>query len=166
MNIILLIILYFSILFLVGTMIKNNSIVEIGWGVGFIIVAWFAYYSDPSIVLGQWIITFLVTLWGIRLFYHMIRRNFGKSEDLNYANVRRAWGKWVIPRSFLQVYILQGLFLYIISLTVIQVAYQGIDHTEAGEQIQINDHRTLELNPSSGLLWRSSNVVGYLPNCR
>lgn len=127
MDILLLIIVYFSICFLIGTMIKNNSIVDIGWGIGFVAVAWFAYFRDPSIVLGQWIITILVSIWGIRLFYHIIKHNFGKSEDLRYVNIRRAWGKQVIPRAFLQVYMLQGLCLYIISLTIIQVSNHGIE---------------------------------------
>jgi steroid 5-alpha reductase family enzyme len=117
--------IYISTLFLIGTAIKNNSIVEIGWGLGFVIVAWYTYFRDSTVVLGQWVITLLITLWGLRLFYHIARRNLGKGEDFRYVAFRKAWGKWVIPRAFLQVYLVRGLFMYLISLVVIHTAYQG-----------------------------------------
>lgn len=125
MDVILLIFIYFIIFFLVGTIIKNNSIVDIGWGLGFVLVAWFTYLRDPSVVLGQWIMTLLISMWGLRLFYHIAKRNLGKGEDFRYVAFRKAWGKWVVIRAFFQVYMLQGLFLYIISLTVILTADQG-----------------------------------------
>ncbi len=125
MDIILLIFIYFSLFFLVGTIMKNNSIVDIGWGIGFVVVAWFTYWWDSSVVVGQIIMTLLISIWGLRLFYHIAKRNLGKGEDFRYVAFRRAWGKWVIPRAFLQVYMLQGFFLYLISLSVIYTAYQG-----------------------------------------
>jgi steroid 5-alpha reductase family enzyme len=127
MDIVILIILYFSLFFVVGTLIKNNSIVDIGWGIGFVLIAWYTYSRDTTVVLGQWIMTLLVSIWGLRLFYHIAKRNLGKGEDYRYVAFRKAWGKWVVPRAFLQIYMLQGLFLYLISLTVILTAYQGIE---------------------------------------
>ena len=125
MEIVLLIAIYFSIFFIIGTFIKNNSIIDIGWGLGFVIVAWYAYWKDSSVVVGQFIMTLLITIWGLRLFYHIAKRNLGKGEDYRYVAFRKAWGIWVVPRAFLQVYMLQGFFLYIISLTVIITAYEG-----------------------------------------
>jgi steroid 5-alpha reductase family enzyme len=127
MDIILLIFIYFSLFFLVGTIIKNNSIMDIGWSISFVIVAWFTYLRDSSVVVGQFIITFLVSIWGLRLFYHIAKHNLGRGEDFRYIAFRKAWGKWVVPRAFLQVYMLQGFFMYLISLTVIYTSYQGIE---------------------------------------
>ena len=31
---------YFMICFVIATIIKNNSIVDIGWGLGFVITSW------------------------------------------------------------------------------------------------------------------------------
>jgi len=64
-------------------------------------------------------ITLLVSLWGLRLFYHILKRNHGKPEDFRYVAFRKAWGKWVIPRAFLQVYMLQGLLMFLIALPFI-----------------------------------------------
>jgi steroid 5-alpha reductase family enzyme len=127
MDIILLIFICFSLFFLVGTKLKNNSIVDIGWGFGFVIVAWYTYLRDNSVVAGQFIITLLISIWVLRQFYHIAKRGIGKGEDVRYISFRKTWGNWVVPRSFIQVYMLQSFFLYLISLTVIQTAYQGIE---------------------------------------
>lgn len=127
MDIILLIFIYFTLFFLVGTIIKNNSIVDIGWGLGFVLVAWYAYLGDTSVVVGQFIITLLISIWGIRLFYHIAKRSLGKGEGFRYIAFRKAWGKWIVPRSFFQIYMLQGFFMYLISLSVIHTVPQGIE---------------------------------------
>lgn len=91
------------------------------WGLGFVVVAAFAMIRTSSYHWISLTTTGLVTLWGGRLFYHIVRRNWGKPEDFRYANWRKEWGKWVIPRAFFQVYLLQGLFMLIISLPVVWI---------------------------------------------
>ena len=108
--------------FLVGTLIHNNSIVDIGWGIGFVLIAWLILLTDTTTIVTQWLITILVTLWGVRLFYHILKRNLGKPEDFRYQNFRKAWGKYVIIRAFFQVYMLQGLLMFIIALPYILIA--------------------------------------------
>ncbi len=110
---------YFFLLFLLGTAKHNNSIVDIGWGIGFVIVAWVLLPLRLPTNLTQVTITVLITLWGVRLFTHIYRRNHGKPEDFRYAAFRKAWGRWVVPRAFLQVYMLQGVLMYLIALPVI-----------------------------------------------
>lgn len=129
MDYIVLIFIYFLLFFLIGTLQKNNSIVDIGWGPGFVIVIWYSSWRDSSVVPGQVIQTLFVTIWGLRLFYHIIKRNIGRDEDFRYIAFRRAWGKWVVPRAFLQIYMLQGFLLYLISLSFIYTAKQGIEAT-------------------------------------
>ncbi len=116
---ILLLFVYYLIFFIVGTLIKNNSIVDIGWGIGFVIVAWYTTVRTGNFGGANLLVTLLISIWGLRLFYHIIRRNLGKPEDFRYAKWRKEWGKWHIPRAFLQVYILQGFFLYLIALPII-----------------------------------------------
>ncbi len=111
--------LYFFTLFVVGTLLKNNSIVDIGWGIGFVILAWILFFLRLPVQLVRTSITLLVSLWGIRLFYHILKRNHGKPEDFRYVAFRKAWGKWVIPRAFLQVYMLQGALMFLIALPFI-----------------------------------------------
>ncbi len=115
----LLIFIYFLCFFIVATLLKNNSIVDIGWGIGFVLTAWLLQIRSGELFWPQMIITVLTTIWGLRLFYHILRRNVHKAEDFRYAAWREEWGVWVIPRAFLQVFMLQGFFMYVISLSAI-----------------------------------------------
>lgn len=115
MDVAILIFIYFLLFFIAGTVIKNNSIVDTGWGIGFVIVAWFLLTSTPTPSIPLIAMTFLVSIWGLRLFYHILKRNVGKPEDFRYASWRKEWGNWVIPRAFFQVYMLQGFFMFVIS---------------------------------------------------
>jgi steroid 5-alpha reductase family enzyme len=63
----------------------------------------------------------LVTIWGLRLAIHIYSRNKGKAEDFRYKAWREQWGKWFLVRSYFQVFLLQGLFLFLISLPVILI---------------------------------------------
>lgn len=110
---------YFSVLFLIGTGLRNNSIVDIGWGIGFVLLAWILLFLRPPAALVRVSVTLLVSLWGLRLFYHILKRNRGKPEDFRYVAFRKAWGKWAVPRAFLQVYMLQGVLMFMIALPFI-----------------------------------------------
>lgn len=121
--------IYFSALFLIGTSLRNNSIVDIGWGIGFVLLAWILLFLRLPLTLVRTTITLLVSLWGIRLFYHILKRNRGKPEDFRYVAFRKAWGKWAVPRAFLQVYMLQGLFMFMIALPFI---------LEGGDSARVN----------------------------
>lgn len=110
---------YFTLFFILGTVRKNNGVVDIGWGIGFVVVAWFMLLLRLPTSLAQLSITLLITLWGVRLFIHILQRNLGKPEDFRYATFRKNWGKWLIPRAFFQIYMLQGVLMYLISLPVI-----------------------------------------------
>lgn len=107
---------YFLALFLLGTVLQNNGVVDVGWGFGFVAVAWLLWLFLPFVNLVRVTVTLLVTLWGLRLSLHILRRNLHKPEDFRYAEFRRAWGRWVVPRAFLQVYMLQGALMFLIAL--------------------------------------------------
>ena len=64
--------------FLYGQHIKNNSIVDIFWGLGYVVVVWFAMLYSKSFGVVSLLTTLLVTIWGLRLFYHIYKRNHGK----------------------------------------------------------------------------------------
>jgi steroid 5-alpha reductase family enzyme len=125
MESIILLFVYFFIFFMVGTLIKNNSIVDIGWGIGFVVLAWFSTLRSGNLGGANLLITVLISIWGIRLFYHILKRNIGKGEDFRYAKWREEWGKWLIPRAFFQVYMLQGVFMFVVALPVILINYTG-----------------------------------------
>jgi steroid 5-alpha reductase family enzyme len=107
-------IIYFTTFFIVATIIKNNSIVDIGWGLGYVVVSWLLFFISNEYTITKIIVNILVSLWGLRLFYHILKRNAYQEEDFRYKNWRKSWGKYVIPRAFLQVFMLQGTLQFLI----------------------------------------------------
>jgi steroid 5-alpha reductase family enzyme len=78
-------------------------------------MAWSSYYFSVTKTTLSLFANTLVTIWGIRLSWHIFLRNKNKTEDFRYLAWRNEWGKWFYIRSFFQVYMLQGLFLFVIS---------------------------------------------------
>lgn len=110
--------LYMNLVFVVALVIKNNSIVDIAWGIGFVCVAFVAFFLHEGTASRTILVTVLVSVWGIRLAIHVGLRNMGKPEDFRYAQWRKDWGRWFVPRSYLQIFLLQGILLLVISYPV------------------------------------------------
>jgi steroid 5-alpha reductase family enzyme len=111
------------LLWLVSLWLKDASIIDVFWGLGFILSAWLNIaLLDP---LGQnlraWVMAALVTIWGLRLSIHIGRRNFGKGEDFRYAQWRKEHGRRWWWRSFFQVFALQGALMWLIGLPLLAV---------------------------------------------
>ena len=63
----------------------------------------------------------LVTFWGARLSLRIYLKNRSKPEDFRYAKWRSEW-RWFRLRSYVQIFLLQGIIIYIIALPLIFVA--------------------------------------------
>lgn len=112
--------IYFNAVFILGQVLKNNSIVDSFWGPGFLVVALFTFFTTEYMGLRTIAITSLVTLWSVRLFFHITVRNWGKPEDFRYINFRKKWGtNFALLKAYLHVYMLQGVLLFIVSLPII-----------------------------------------------
>jgi steroid 5-alpha reductase family enzyme len=112
---------YVSVWFIISLLIKRNDIADIAWGLGFVAIAIFLFITQTS-TLPSVIVYILTIIWGIRLAIHIGVRSKGKPEDFRYKKWRDEWGKYFVLRSYLQVYLLQGLFMWIISVPIIVVA--------------------------------------------
>lgn len=112
--------LYMNLWFCLSLIRKRNDIADEAWGLGFIVLAWSSFIVSENIELQNILVNVLVSIWGLRLFMHINSRHRGKEEDHRYANWRKTWKNFYI-RSYLQIFILQGLFLFIISVPVLLV---------------------------------------------
>lgn len=110
---------YMTAVFLAALLRKDNSIVDIAWGPGFLLVALVTILQGPGIVVRQGLACGLVSIWGLRLAAHIYSRNRGRSEDFRYAKWRREWGRSFILRSYFQIFMLQGIFMLLISSPLI-----------------------------------------------
>lgn len=104
----------FSILFIIASIIKNNSIVDIFWGLGFVLISWILFFINkkytPVAIIGN----IIVSIWGLRLFYHILKRNIFKGEDFRYRNWREQWKTHFYLRSYFQIFFLQAIFQFLI----------------------------------------------------
>jgi steroid 5-alpha reductase family enzyme len=107
--------------FIFSRILKRNDVADVFWGIGFILVAWTASLFSANFSFHSILVNTLVTIWGLRLAFHIGLRNRGKGEDFRYKAWRESWGKTFFVRSYLQVFILQGLLLFVISLPIIFV---------------------------------------------
>jgi steroid 5-alpha reductase family enzyme len=105
---------YMSLWYIVSIVLKRNDVADIAWGFGFVVLAWTSLVISGLSTRG-FIVALLVTIWGVRLSSHIYARNKNKPEDFRYQQWRKEW-KFFYVRSFLQIYLLQGVFLYLISL--------------------------------------------------
>lgn len=118
----LILVLYlFTIAFILSVIKHDNSIVDIFWGLGFILVAFVTLVKSGDFLPKQVLITILTCIWGIRLSTHLFMRKLGKGEDRRYTELRKKWGKHKILRAYIQVFLFQGLLLIIISTPIILI---------------------------------------------
>jgi steroid 5-alpha reductase family enzyme len=107
--------------FVISLITKRNDVADIAWGLGFIVLTWTSFFIGGQAGTRSVITAILISVWGIRLAWHIHTRNKGKEEDYRYLAWRQQWGKWFLLRSYFQVFILQGAFLYIISLPILYI---------------------------------------------
>ncbi|MFM6970824.1 MAG: DUF1295 domain-containing protein [Sediminibacterium sp.] len=112
---------YVSAWFIISLMIKRNDVADIAWGLGFVAIVIFLFVTQTPILQSS-IVYLLTVIWGIRLAIHIGLRSKGKPEDFRYKKWREDWGKNFALRSYLQVYLLQGFFMWIISVPIIVVS--------------------------------------------
>ncbi|NCB41579.1 MAG: DUF1295 domain-containing protein [Clostridia bacterium] len=112
--------IFFTAVFLVAQLHKNNGYIDIIWGLSFV------FSGSVSFLLGKpqgmvpLVITICVFIWGLRLSYHLARRNLGKPEDFRYAKMRVDWSPATFYRDmFFKVYMLQMFLSITINLSTI-----------------------------------------------
>lgn len=121
----MLVFVYMNLLFLLALLVKKNDIVDVSWGMGFVLLALYSLLASPVWHWRQLAIVLLVMMWGLRLAGYIFIRNKGKAEDFRYANWRREWGKNWVLRSWLQVFMLQGFFMLLIVYPVFLHGFQN-----------------------------------------
>ena len=105
---------YFTAIFIYAQIIKNNSIVDIGRGMGFVIGSWVTLLTTDTPTLLSYLMVAFITVWGVRLSVRLFKRNWGKPEDFRYAQWREEWGKKVVITAFFRVFMIQALINFIV----------------------------------------------------
>jgi steroid 5-alpha reductase family enzyme len=101
---------------LVSVFAKNASIVDIVWGLGFVLVGWVSFGVGDGDDTRGWVLAILVSVWGLRLAGYLARRNIGHGEDYRYRAMRKHWGARFPVVSLVTVFLLQGVLMWVVSL--------------------------------------------------
>jgi len=109
------VLVYMTAIWILSLILKNASIVDIFWGLGFVLLAWEYFFITEGLELRRLIVVAITTLWGVRLSSYIAIRNHGKGEDKRYAKWRREGGSGWWLRSYVTVFLFQGVLMLIIS---------------------------------------------------
>ena len=102
----------------VSVAIRNASIVDIVWGLGFVAVSWVLWARIDGNNGRQSLVAVMVGLWGLRLGGYLAKRNIGHGEDFRYVLMRRKYGSKFPIISLFTVFGLQGVIMWTVSLPV------------------------------------------------
>ena len=117
-----------TLLWIISVIIKNVSIIDLFWGLGFVTVNLIYFLETGDISVRKILLLVLVSIWGLRLSIYLAWRNIGKGEDFRYRQFRQKYGPqryWWF--SYFQVFLLQGILIMIVSLPLLG-ANTGTQH--------------------------------------
>src|SRR6266540_2368436 len=110
---------YMVVLWLVSLPLRDVSIVDLGWGVGFVIVGWIAFALGDGAGGRPLLLAVLVSVWGLRLAgYLLVRKRSAPGEDPRYTALRRRRGPRFPLTSLGIVFLFQGALIWVVSLPV------------------------------------------------
>jgi steroid 5-alpha reductase family enzyme len=108
-----------TLLWLLSVVQRNASIVDIAWGPGFAAVAIFAAIAGDGYGGRRMLVAILASVWGLRLGGYIFLRNRGHGEDPRYQAMRRHRGPSFWWFSLLQVFLLQGVLMWVIAMPLV-----------------------------------------------
>lgn len=109
--------------FLISRLTKRSDVADVAWGLGFIFLAFSAWWLGGGTFSLELIPLACVTFWGLRLSTHIFLRLRSKPEDPRYAAWRKEWGRTFFLRSFVQIFLLQTLLMGIIALPLVAMGF-------------------------------------------
>jgi steroid 5-alpha reductase family enzyme len=142
------IIISLLVTFLISIFKKKNSVMDVAYGATFVLVMLGNFIYMDGLGLQGSLIGILVIVWGVRLASRVYIKNRNKPEDFRYAAWREEWMKkgevYFYVRSFLQIYVLQGIVISIVALPIL---------VSSGSVYEFNIYNLIGL-----VLW----VIGFL----
>lgn len=117
--------IYISLWFLLGIFKKRVDVIDIAWGLGFILIALITFFLVPDFSYKSFLATLLVIFWGYRLASHISQRLKNSSEDFRYKKYREIWKDNFYLKLYVNMYLLQGLIMLIVALPVVLINLNG-----------------------------------------
>lgn len=106
-------------LWIVSLILRDVSIVDVFWGLGFIVIALMTFCRAEHDAARKWLLLGLTTAWGLRLAIHLGIRKFGSPEDSRYQAMRQKIGPrfWIVSLGV--VFLLQSVLMNVVALPIV-----------------------------------------------
>jgi len=101
---------------------RDASLIDRFWGPGFVVVAALGAAAGAGAPARRLLVLALVAIWGLRLGWHIHRRNRGHGEDPRYAAMRARHGERFGRTSLVTVFLLQAALLVVVALPLVAAA--------------------------------------------
>lgn len=96
---------------------KNYSLLEIGWPLSLVFVVWTSFLLFGAQSIYRRLLVLTVTIWGLRLAFHLYRLFWNKPESGRYRRLREAWeGKLSGLKAVLVLVVVPLLVYYVVSM--------------------------------------------------
>lgn len=105
-------------LWLLSLKLRDVGIVDMFWGFGFVVVAWATLIVGSDREPFHYLLVGMVSVWGLRLTVHLMKRNLGEPEDSRYQSMRRNVGPSFAWKSLFYVFGLQGVIMLFVALPI------------------------------------------------
>lgn len=119
---------FVGIIMAVAIRIKNQSIIDIFWGPGFVVAAVVSYLMSiggDGDDTRRLVVLALTSIWGLRLGVYIGNRNRGHGEDRRYTSMMRQHTSGsVVVFLIKRIYGMQGALIVLVSLPVQLAMYQ------------------------------------------
>jgi steroid 5-alpha reductase family enzyme len=113
-----------ALMFALSRLMKRTDLIDVGWGLSFVVAAVVSYLLNPALKPGlnvQTLATLLVIVWASRLSYHIILRLRSKPEDKRYVALRAKWKGNEAVNTFWRIFMVQAALAAVISIGVIHI---------------------------------------------
>lgn len=109
-----------SLVFLLASCLRRDDIVDVWWGLTFVTIVGGLIAIYPAAPLGYGLVG-LVSVWGLRLSYHIWTRwKRSSSEDPRYVELRKSWpASYRALNRYLRIFVVQALLATMIAAPVI-----------------------------------------------
>lgn len=129
--------LFFFIMWLMHLPMRNVAIVDVGWGLGFIVIAIIDIILGVGFNTRNLFLLMMVTLWGLRISVFVLKRILHeRHEDKRYAKIREGFGPlaWL---KFLIIFEFQAMLQVAMSVQLLIIARNPNTHVGACEMVGI-----------------------------
>ncbi|GAB20821.1 hypothetical protein GOEFS_132_00520 [Gordonia effusa NBRC 100432] len=114
-----------AVTYLVGRRIGRYNVVDVAWGVGLVAVALVALVAGDGDLTRRILLAAIVSVWGLRLSWHMWLKSAGAGEDPRYVALLERHGGARPVTVITRIFLTQALAQWVISLPVQVAAVSG-----------------------------------------